>query len=103
MVPGDTVPLREIRHVSSVTVGIATVPATDNAPQPGSPVQVIDGSRQVTLSSTVLARLPARTLTVSFQGPSGQQTHTETGPPLLEVLALGPGLPHAQYLGGSRR
>ena len=88
VVPGDTIPLRDVRHVSSVTVGIATAPATDTAPPPASPVQVVDGSRRVTLSSTLLARLPARTLTVSFQGPGGLQTHTESGPPLLEVLAL---------------
>jgi hypothetical protein len=87
-VPGDRVPLREIRGVSSVTVGIATAPATDTTPPPASPVEVIDGSRQVTLSAALLARLPARTLTVSFQGPGGQQTHTETGLPLLEVLWL---------------
>ncbi len=88
VVPGDTIPVRDVRHVSSVTVGIATAAATDTAPPPASPVQVVDGSRRVTLSSTLLARLPDRTLTVSFQGPSGLQTHTETGPPLLEVLAL---------------
>jgi hypothetical protein len=87
-VPGDSVPLREIRGVSSVTVAIATAPATDTTPPPASPVDVIDGSRQVTLPAALLARLPARTLTVSFQGPSGQQTHTEAGPPLLEVLGL---------------
>ena len=45
------------------------------------------------ISSTLLARLPARTLTVSFGGPSGEQTHTETGPPLLEVLWLAGVLP----------
>jgi hypothetical protein len=88
VVPGDTIPLREVWHVLSVTVGIATGPATDTTPAAGSPVEVIDGSRHVTLSSTLLARLPARTLSVSFLGPSGLQTHTETGPPLLEVLWL---------------
>ena len=34
-----------------------------------------------------MARLPAETLTVSFSGPSGVQTHTETGPSLFGVLA----------------
>lgn len=93
VVPGDTIPLRDVRHVSSVTVGIATAPATDTTPPPASPVEVIDGLRQVSLSAALLARLPARTLTVSFQGPSGLQTHTETGPPLLEVLGLAGVLP----------
>jgi hypothetical protein len=88
VVPGDILPLRDVRHVSSVTVGIATVPATDTAPAAASPVEVIEGARQVTLSSTQLARLPARTLAISFGGPSGEQTHTETGPPLLAVLWL---------------
>ena len=88
IVPGDTIPLRDVRHVSSVTVGIATAPATDTTPPPANPVEVIDGPRHLTLSAALLARLPARTLTVSFQGPSGLQTHTETGPPLLEVLGL---------------
>jgi hypothetical protein len=41
----------------------------------------------VTLSAGLLARLPAETLQVSFGGPTGIQTHTETGPPLFEVLA----------------
>jgi hypothetical protein len=41
----------------------------------------------VTLSAALLARLPAETLTVSFEGPGGVQTHTEVGPSLLEVLA----------------
>jgi hypothetical protein len=93
VVPGDTVPLRDVRDVLSVTVGIATGPATNTAPPPAGPVEVIEGSRHVTLSSALLSRLPARTLTVSFQGPSGVQTHTETGPPLLEVLWLAGAFP----------
>ena len=71
-----------------MTVGIATAPASDTTPPAGSPVEVIDGNRQVTLSAALLARLPAETLTVSFEGPAGLQAHTEVGPPLLEVLAL---------------
>ena len=85
---GDHAPVRFVRRVSAVTVGIATAPATSTAPSAGSPVEVIDGRRVVTLSAALLARLPAETLTVSFQGPGGLQTDTETGPPLLEVLAL---------------
>jgi hypothetical protein len=87
VVPGDRAPLRFVPGVSAVTVGIATAPATDTSPPAGSPVQVIDGRRSVTLSAARLARLPSETLTVSFEGPGGEQTHTETGPALLEVLA----------------
>jgi hypothetical protein len=65
----------------------ATTPATDTNPVAGSPVEVIDGRHQVTLSAALLARLPAETLHVSFLGPSGTQTHTEVGPSLLTVLA----------------
>jgi hypothetical protein len=88
IVPGDRAPFRSVPGVSAVTVGIATAPATDTAPPAGSPVKVIDGRREVTLSAALLARLPSETLTVSFEGPSGEQTHTETGPALLEVLAV---------------
>ncbi len=88
VVPGDRAPVRFVLGVSRLTVGIATAPATDTAPSAGSPVVVIDGHHQVTLSAALLARLPAETLDVSFGGPSGEQTHTEVGPSLLEVLAL---------------
>jgi len=87
VVPDDWAPIRFVPGVSQLTVGIATAPATDTAPPDGSPVVVIDGHHHVTLSAALLARLPAETLTVSFGGPSGEQTHTEVGPPLLEVLA----------------
>lgn len=70
-----------------MTVGIATAPATDTDLAAGSPVEVIDGHHVVTLSAALLAKLPAETLTVSFEGPGGVQTHTEVGPSLLEVLA----------------
>jgi hypothetical protein len=87
VVPGDSVPLRFVPGVSQVTVGIATAPATDTNPPTGSPVEVIDGRHVVTLSAARLARLPAETLQVSFEGPGGVQTHTEVGPALFEVLA----------------
>jgi hypothetical protein len=87
VVPGDTAPFRFVPRVSRVTVGIATAPATNTAPPAGSPVKVIDGRHTVTLSAARLARLPAQTQTVSFEGPGGVQIHTETGPSLLEVLA----------------
>ena len=87
VVPGDRAPVRFLPQVSQLTAGIATAPATDTDPPAASPVEVIDGHHEVTLSAARLARLPAETLTVSFGGPSGEQTHTEVGPPLLEVLA----------------
>lgn len=88
VVPGDRAPVRTMPRVSAVTVGIATTPATNTAPTAGSPIEVIDGGRDVTLSAARLARLPTETLTVSFEGPGGTQTDAETGPPLLAVLAL---------------
>jgi hypothetical protein len=86
VVPGDAIPLRFTAGVREVTVGIATAPAT--APPVTGTVTVHVRSRQVALSPALLALLPRRTLTVSFIGPGGMQTHTEQGPPLLEVLAL---------------
>ncbi len=88
VVPGDRAPIRFVPQVSQVTIGIATAPATDTDPGAGSPVEVIDGHHEVTLTAALLARLPAETLHVSFAGPSGVQTHTEVGPSLLEVLAI---------------
>jgi hypothetical protein len=87
VVPGDSAPFRFVPRVSQVTVGIATAPATDTNPSAGSPVEVIDGHHVVALSAALLARLPAETLKVSFEGPGGVQVHTETGPALWEVLA----------------
>jgi len=87
VVPGDRAPVRLVPRVSRLTVGIATTPATSTSTAAGTPVEVIDGRRHVTLSAALLARLPAETLHVSFQGPGGTQAHTEVGPSLLEVLA----------------
>ena len=87
VVPGDSAPLRSVLGVTQVTVGIATAPATNTDPAAGSPVEVIDGHHVVTLSAALLAKLPSETLTVSFEGPGGTQTHTEIGPSLPVVLA----------------
>lgn len=86
-VPGDRAPLRFLAGVDQVTVGVATAPATSTDPPAGSPLEVIDGHHVVTLRAALLARLPAETLTVSFEGPGGTQRHTEVGPSLAEVLA----------------
>jgi hypothetical protein len=88
VVPGDRAPARFVPQVSAVTIGIATAPATSTNPAPGSPVAVHTGNRQVSLSAALLARLPSESLSVSFQGPGGVQTHTEVGPPLLDVMAV---------------
>jgi hypothetical protein len=87
VVPGDRAPVRLVPRVSRLTVGIATTPATSTNTAAGTPVEVMEGRHHVTLSAALLARLPAETLQVSFQGPGGTQTHTEVGPSLLEVLA----------------
>lgn len=88
VVPGDRFPVRSVPKVSAVTVGVATAPATSTAPPAGSPVKVIDGRHVVTLSAARLARLREETLKVSFEGPGGVQSETETGPSLRAVLAL---------------
>jgi hypothetical protein len=87
VVPGDRAPVRLVPRMSRLTVGIATTPATSTSTAAGTPVEVIEGRHHVTLSAALLARLPAETLRVSFQGPGGTQTHTEVGPSLLQVLA----------------
>jgi hypothetical protein len=87
VVPGDHSPIRSVRRVRELTVGIATAPATRTTPPAGSPLEVVSGGRTVTLSASLLARLPSETLTVTFAGPGGSQTHTEIGPALEQVLA----------------
>ncbi|MGH2717451.1 MAG: hypothetical protein ACRDJU_02575 [Actinomycetota bacterium] len=84
IVPGDRPPARTIVGVSEVTVGIATAPATTT--DVTGALTIIDGRRQRTLSLRQLSALPQRTPSVTFAGPRGSQTHTETGPTLDEVL-----------------
>jgi hypothetical protein len=89
VVPGDKQPLRFARAASQVTVGIAAAPATNTTPAAGSPLILHTNGHSVPLTSAFLKRLHQETLTVSFIGPGGTQTHTEVGPPLLEVLLFG--------------
>jgi hypothetical protein len=57
-------------------------------PCPAAGALVIqDGKRQVALPAVELARLPRRTLTVTFVAGTASQTDTETGPTLAAVLA----------------
>jgi hypothetical protein len=99
IVPGDRVPIRFVPGVSRVTVGIATVPATDTDPAAGSPVDVIDGHHEVTLSAALLARLPAETLTVSLKA---QVARRPTPRSAVAARGAGGGRPSADsgHLGG---
>jgi hypothetical protein len=84
VVPGDSVPLRSVPDVSQIGVAVES-PAVVAPPTVGA-LTVEDGAHTTVLSAAELASLPQETLTVSFGGPSGEQTHTETGPTLDEVL-----------------
>jgi hypothetical protein len=84
-VPGDKVPLRDLLVVSRIGVGV-TNPAVTVPPSAGALV-IQDGKRQVVLPAAELARLPRRTLTVTFVAGTASQTDTETGPALVAVLA----------------
>ncbi|MGH2883195.1 MAG: hypothetical protein ACRDPA_10950, partial [Solirubrobacteraceae bacterium] len=66
-----------------ITVGVQN--PTPTTPPAGA-VTIEDGPFSKTLSAAKLAALPAETLSVSFQGPGGTQTHTELGPTLADVL-----------------
>jgi hypothetical protein len=93
-VPGDKVPLRDLPVVSRIGVGV-TNPAVTVPPSAGALVIQDDGKRQVVLPAAELARLPRRTLTVTFLAGTASQTDTETGPTLAAVLAaarIAPGL-----------
>jgi len=89
VVAGDRLPLRFVRGVSEVTVGIASAPATNTTPAAGSPVVLHRYGHALTLTAAFLNRLHKESLTVSFIGPGGTQSHTEVGPALLEVLRFG--------------
>jgi hypothetical protein len=84
LVPGDTLPLRAVPGVTKISVAIED-PAVVAPPVTGALV-VEDGGTSVVLSPATLAALPKETLSVSFEGPGGTQTHTETGPTLDDVL-----------------
>src|SRR6202035_3744241 len=84
VVPGDSGPVRSVPDVSQIGVAVES-PAVVAPPQVGS-LTVQDGADTTVLTAAELASLPQQTLTVSFGGPSGVQTHTETGPTLDEVL-----------------
>jgi hypothetical protein len=84
VVPGDANGIRGVPDVSEISVAVESPGVT--APPAVGDLTIEDGGRTVVLALAQLAALPAQTLTVSFAGPGGLQTHTETGPTLDAVL-----------------
>ncbi|HUA04194.1 MAG TPA: hypothetical protein VMB27_09835 [Solirubrobacteraceae bacterium] len=83
VVPGDVNGTRTVLAVNRITVGVQNPAPTT---PPAGAVTIEDGPFTRTLSGAQLAALPAETLSVSFMGPGGTQTHTEVGPTLADVL-----------------
>jgi hypothetical protein len=83
VVPGDLDRTRSISDVASVRVAVSDAEATRVAP--GS-VQVVTPDRRVTLTEDELNGLPAQKVSVTFLGPAGVETHTESGPTLAQAL-----------------
>ena len=81
--PGDANRARTVHDVRRISVAVA---AADSADVAAGSVVVRTARGSVTLSGERLARLPQRTLSVSFQAGQGPQTHVETGPSLAAVL-----------------
>jgi hypothetical protein len=86
IVPGDRNDVRSVPDVSKIGVAIED-PAVVAPPEVGA-LTIEDGATTTVLSRTKLASLPQQTLTVTYMGPGGAQTHTETGPTLDEVLRV---------------
>jgi hypothetical protein len=84
VVPGDTNGLRTVPDVGQVGVDIED-PAVTVPPAVGD-LSLQFGVSTVVFTPAELASLPEQTLTVTFTGPSGSTTDTETGPTLDEVL-----------------
>jgi len=91
VVPGDVNRSRWVAHVEEVTIGVT--PAVHIDPPHAGALTVEKGNRTAVLSPALLALLPAATTTVSFAGPGGIQTHTESGPPLALVLLVARDVP----------
>jgi hypothetical protein len=84
VVPGDSTDARFADRVDRLLVAVAN-PTPTTPPAGGVDLQSEGRSR--TLSATLLAGLPARTVTVSFLAGGGPQQHVETGPNLATALA----------------
>jgi hypothetical protein len=85
VVPGDVNDARAVSLVDRITVAVQS-PAPTTPPSPGS-VTIEDRGFSKVLSAGILAALPARTVTVSFQAGTAPQSHTESGPSLDAVLS----------------
>src|ERR1700742_1235189 len=87
VVPGDRGRWRDLDDVTGIRVAVADAAAVATA---AGSVQVVGPHRTVTVTAAQLARLPKRTVTVTFLAGTASQTHTESGPPLgLVLLAAG--------------
>jgi hypothetical protein len=84
IVPGDRNPVRSVPDVHHIGVAVES-PAVTPPPEVGA-LTVEDGATTTVLSPEELASLPEQTLTVTFFAGTAQQTDTETGPTLDEVL-----------------
>jgi hypothetical protein len=83
--PTDATDSRTVLSVSKITVGVQNpVPAV---PAHAGDLSVTTPTRTTVFSAGLLALLPSSTRTVTFLAGSTPQTHTETGPDLLTVLA----------------
>ncbi len=98
VVPGDFAGIRNIEHVTKITVGRAPVELAETsypacgttslvtAPPPGSVTINGDVKDPMTLSFAQLQALPQATQTDTFLSGSTPTTVTETGPTLYSVL-----------------
>jgi hypothetical protein len=84
VVPGDSLPLRDLATVARIDVAVEN--PTPTTPPAGA-VDLADRRRTVLLTPALLDRLPARTLSVTSLAGTTSETLTEQGPPLVEVLA----------------
>lgn len=92
VVPGDRGRSRDVDDVTSVRVAVSDAAAVST---PAGSVRVSGPHRTVMVPAALLARLPRRTVTVTFQSGTGSQTHTESGPELSLVLLAAGVLPRA--------
>ncbi|GAA1310172.1 hypothetical protein [Pseudonocardia xinjiangensis] len=83
VVPGDLNRSRSISDVEAVRVAVSDAGVAKV--EPGS-VQVVTADGRVTLTGDELNRLPAKKVSVTFVGPRGPETHTESGPSLTDAL-----------------
>jgi hypothetical protein len=83
--PGDSNAARSVFDVRRITVAVQS--PTPTVPAHPGDLTVTDGHVTRVLRAEQLARLRSRTRTVSFLAGAAPQTHTESGPALLAVLA----------------